>query len=433
MLWLVLIGLAALAFGGPIGGTPAITGETPKLVEWVENGIHFAWDPATRKLSGTLMLPDGAVKVHEVGTYDTAEAAALAAKGWLPPPGPVVEPGLPKPPVPTPDANAWVDHGIAFSWAPGTGELTAKHSVGVAGGTEPTTELVGTYPTREAAHLASLSWVPFGAGEGVAQPQACETIKADGPYSICLYKQNGGYGYRALDGAGATVATGQVPGGTQSDALLAAWQMLLPYPVNVVPAPSTKHGATLEPNGTVKPADLAAFKAYAIPVLQAQIAKGETDPAGLVLHVLGSLWPAVNLLRLQPNGKPLGVTASRIAPHVASASAVADRIFVLQAGIATPPPTATVPPAPPSGPVVQIDLGPNDPQLLQHVAANGAKWWIVTTYREFLSPTSGEPTSESTWRVWGPDAPVVGAPVAASQTGARPTSIAAAKTWIETH
>ena len=60
--------------------------------------------------------------------------------------------------------SSWMDLGIAFEWDPVTGELTARHSVGIAGEVTPTEELVGVYPSQEAAHQASLSWLPFGEG-----------------------------------------------------------------------------------------------------------------------------------------------------------------------------------------------------------------------------------------------------------------------------
>ncbi len=83
-------------------------------------------------------------------------------------------------------------------------------------------------------------------------------------------------------------------------------------------------------------------------------------------------------------------------------------------------------------PVVQIDLGPDNPLLEQHLKpGTDEKFWIVTTEKPvLLGGGGGTPSVESTWRVWGPNTNVSGEPVAEGMTGSRAASLDAAKAWI---
>lgn len=435
MWFVILIAIAALAAGAGDMTKGGGGGETP-VASWVLNGIKFTWSGATEELIAYhTQAASGAEVVELVGKYATQDAAYAASMAWLPaaptpgaPAGPIVEP----PP-------EWVDHGIKFSWSPTSKELLAYHTQQLGGGVGPeVVELVGEYPTQGAAYAASLGWVPFGEGAGAPDPDApivCQTIKTDGKFQICLYTQPGGkWGFRATDG-GLTVATGGAFA-TKLEAVVGAWQMLVPFSTDVVPAPDTRHGVTLHPDGSVmldaKAANIAAFKAHAIPVWQAELDKGESDPAGLILAVLGSIWPAVNLLRLRPYGQSLGEVAARVSPVKDDAAAAVGKIFVVQGGLATNPnPTPPAPQAS-SGPAVQIELGPSA-ELLQHTKADGSQWWIVTEAGQTLTGGGTEIQPWATWGVWGPDAPVAGDPAGAGSTGLRDNAIAAAKVWIEGH
>ncbi len=344
----------------------------------------------------------------------------------------------------------WVDHGIRFVWSPATKELTAYHSETIDGSPGNTVESVGYFPTQEAAYAASLGWMPFsgpspeGAG-GPADPQlqdpidvpaiaVCQTVKTDGQFSICLYQQTGGkWGFRATDGGGVTVATAGALA-TKGAALVSAWQMLLPFPTDVVPAPDTKFGVTLMPDGTIgydaTPANRAAWTAKSTAAWQAALNGGETDPAGLVLAVFGTIWPNVNLLRLKPYGQSLGEVAERVAPFKDDAAEAASRIFVAQAGLATSPSQGGD--QEPAAPAVQIQLG-ESAELLQHMKADGTSWWIVTEAGSQLNASQTEMIPWATWGVWGPDTNVSGEPVANGNTALRETAIGNAQVWIETH
>ncbi len=82
-------------------------------------------------------------------------------------------------------------------------------------------------------------------------------------------------------------------------------------------------------------------------------------------------------------------------------------------------------------PVLQINPGPDNPLLEQYAKPGTADtYWIVTTVKPVML-SGGNPSQESTWRVWGPNTNVVGDPVAQGQTGSRPASLDEAKSWID--
>ena len=88
--------------------------------------------------------------------------------------------------------------------------------------------------------------------------------------------------------------------------------------------------------------------------------------------------------------------------------------------------------APPVDPVVQINLGPDAPEVLQYAKPDSDDmFWIVTTLKPVMLP--GGPSQESTWRLWGPNTLIVGDPVAEGSTGSRSQSMDKAKHWIATH
>lgn len=83
-------------------------------------------------------------------------------------------------------------------------------------------------------------------------------------------------------------------------------------------------------------------------------------------------------------------------------------------------------------PVLQVDLGPDNPLMLHEQKPGSADmYWVVTTEKNVLLPGGGgTPSVESTWRVWGPNTNIVGDPVADGQTGSRAASLNAARAWI---
>lgn len=160
--------------------------------------------------------------------------------------------------------------------------------------------------------------------EGGGAPVACESIVRDGGFTICLYPQGARWGYRATDAAGMPVAT---EGGfdDKRTARVAAWRMLAPMPTTL--ASVTRHGITIDERGNVTLGNRAAFDARALPVLQAELGKGETDPRGLVLALWSSIWPSINPLRVTVDGQSLATVAARVAPAIPNAQAMADAIF----------------------------------------------------------------------------------------------------------
>lgn len=200
---------------------------------------------------------------------------------------------------------------------------------------EPIANATGWAATREAAILAAqgaidASDVPRVPGivvepprppapEGGAAPvgPACETVRRDGDFAICLYPQgNGRWGYRATDAAGVAVATS---GGFMSKAIaqVAAWRMLAEKPTQIVG--STRNGAQLDSSSNVQIVDRQPFLARAVPVIQAELGKGEQDPRGLVLAIWSAIWPSINPLRVRLQGETLGATAQRFASRLPNA------------------------------------------------------------------------------------------------------------------
>jgi hypothetical protein len=200
--------------------------------------------------------------------------------------------------------------------------------------------------TADAALAAGKAWVDANASklpappvptppkpplpplEGTTQPPqsiACETTLRDGAFVICLYPSGGGkYAYRATDGAGMPVAT---EGGYASklEAKVGAWRMLATMPTGVTS--STRHGVRVGADSRLDLVDRDAYMARAVPILNAELAKGERDPMGLLLAIFGSFWPSYNPLRFRPYGNDLVEVAGRIKPLIPNAELVATEVW----------------------------------------------------------------------------------------------------------
>lgn len=269
---LIIIALVALAFMNK-GATPAGPGPGPfvdieeTITPYGDYKIAVGKGPEGAPHPWRWRVDDASGPVANATDWaDTADAALAAGKAWVD----ANASKLPKPPVPTPT------------------------------------------PTKDSA------------GEP-AQPIACETTLRDGAYVICLYQNAPGkYAYRATDGAGMPVAT---EGGFSSklDSKVSAWRMLATMPTSVTS--STRHGVRIGADSSLTLVDRDAYMARAVPILNAELAKGERDPMGLLLAIFGSFWPSYNPLRFLPYGKPLQEVAARIKPMIPNAQLVALEVW----------------------------------------------------------------------------------------------------------
>lgn len=281
--------LLALMFGGgftaPKGPTFGAIDEKTRVYKGYTISVALVGDSATPWRATILDGKGNAVtnaimwSASEAEAFRAGELFVDAMPDWLrndfppaaepaTPEGPIVEP--PKPPVPTPT------------------------------------------PTKE------------GGGEP-PQPIACETRLRDGQYTVCLYPSgNGRYAYRAQDGSGMDVAT---EGGfaTKNDAKVSAWRLLASMPTAVTS--STRHGVRVNADATLELVDQAAYLARAVPVLTAELARGERDPRGLVLAIFGAFWPSYNPLRFRYQGRTLAEVAARIEPFIPNAQMVALNVW----------------------------------------------------------------------------------------------------------
>lgn len=68
------------------------------------------------------------------------------------------------------EPHSWLDHGILFTYDPASGELSATHGQTLTGEPGTVEEHVGVYPDQATAHIAAMTWMPFG-GAPVPQPE----------------------------------------------------------------------------------------------------------------------------------------------------------------------------------------------------------------------------------------------------------------------
>ena len=155
--------------------------------------------------------------------------------------------------------------------------------------------------------------VPGGPeGDAGPPPAACEEVVPDGDLSICLYRAGGGWSYRATDAGGLPVATAG-PYDTRGGAKVAAWRATAQaHPTTVVGVPTTRHGLTLSPDGSIKLDKLQTWTSFATPIF-AQAIGANAAPLATITNALGKVFPAVNPWRFKPNGKSLQAAALRVA------------------------------------------------------------------------------------------------------------------------
>ncbi len=187
---------------------------------------------------------------------------------------------------------------------------------------------VGSLLPKDETHPLPPRPLPPGPTPDAALPPApCIVEKTDGPYDICIYAQGKKYGFLATNN-GKQAATG---GGllTKTEALVEAWQMLAATEVMVVQEPLGRYGAVLLPNGTFHLAEdgYDDFYTRAAPIWVEELAKGETDPAGLILAVFLSSYPEINPLRMKPGGGTLAEAAARVEPFKGEPQKALPRIF----------------------------------------------------------------------------------------------------------
>lgn len=151
----------------------------------------------------------------------------------------------------------------------------------------------------------------------------CHVTRADGPYRICLWRENKGgstvWHWRAELAPGKTLPAGSPASivdltdfDSEDDALAAAWKRLAEHgAILATPQTTTRHGVRLEPNGDAFVDDQAAYVNAVSPVISSETMKGETG-LGLVLAVLLHIFPNVNPLRIRPTTGSLELAAQRV-------------------------------------------------------------------------------------------------------------------------
>jgi hypothetical protein len=220
-----------------------------------------------------------------------------------------------------------------------------------------------------------------GATLGKFTAKKCDITRIDGPFRVCLSQNAAGkWSYKATR-AGEDVENAQGAGfDDRDDALVASWEALLPYAVTY--DVRTRDGVTLQYSGIVSLQNSVTFAAKAQPIIATQLAEGDDDGASLVLAVLGAIFPAVNLLRLRPNGDELEAVAERV-DAASNAAAKVAAIF------ASPP--------------VLLQLGAGAGTSVERYTKDGGSVWTIVYTATQPELAEGQAGFVSTkWRAWAP-------------------------------
>jgi hypothetical protein len=171
--------------------------------------------------------------------------------------------------------------------------------------------------------------------EGEAEPEGavlelepeCQAEVNDGPFRICINRDG--------DDVYAWLATreGIVVGGNggftrYDDALADAWMTLAVFPVPIVDSTTQRAGLRLEPDGEVTVENQPVYVNFVAGAISQETMAGG-GPLDLVITALAAVWPALNPLRMRPNGGTLDAAAERVAAAGQNPLEIARAIFDL--------------------------------------------------------------------------------------------------------